>query len=201
VKKHLILVALMLFSSGAMSVYADNPPTPAGSSFWVPTNTEKVLRNAPFPNNPKQTLNMEAAKNEYESGQVIIKAADTALTGVNASVTNLTLAGGTAVISASSIQLYREHYIQVTTPTTGAYPTGWYPDALIPLNPNSVFDVPLGQNQGVWLTVKVPKGQQPGDYQGQLTLQADETSFQVPITFRVWDFELLRANSWPITTA
>ncbi|WP_256759560.1 glycoside hydrolase domain-containing protein [Cohnella sp. WQ 127256] len=193
-KKHLIvaLAVLMLFSSGAMSVHADSPPAPAAvSSFWVPTNTEKVLRNAPFPNNPMQTLNMEAAKNEYESGQVILKATDTALTGVNASITNLTVTGGgTAVIPASSIQLYREHYIQVTTPTTGAYPTGWYPDALIPLKPNSVFDVPLGQNQGVWLTVKVPKGQQPGDYQGQLTLQANETSFQVPITFRVWDFEL-----------
>ena len=41
------------------------------------------------------------------------------------------------------------------------------PDALPPLTGSFVEK---GKNQGLWLTVKVPKGQEAGLYKGELTI-------------------------------
>lgn len=168
------------------AVYSSGPAV-----LWVPTNTEKVLRSQPAPEEgAKQTIDLEAAKNEYESGQVIVRANDAALTGVTVETTALVHDGGDAQIDAEDVHVYKQHYVEVTSVTSGAYPKGWYPDALVPMGTNESFDVGLGQNQGIWLTVKVPKNQPPGLYRGNVAVRAQGVSFDVPMTLNVWDFEL-----------
>ena len=44
------------------------------------------------------------------------------------------LTGPAGQIEAANVALYREHYINVFQPSRASKsPTGWYPDALIPL--------------------------------------------------------------------
>ncbi|UUZ95233.1 DUF4091 domain-containing protein [Paenibacillus sp. P25] len=158
---------------------------------WVPTNTQKVMRDEPFPAESAgkpQTLLMGAARNEYESGQVIVKAGDTPLRKLQVSVSELKQTDGNEKISNENIELFREHYIQVTKPTTSYFPAGWYPDALIPLS--GLLEVPARQNQGIWIKVKVPKGQAAGVYTGEMTLHETGNPVRIPITLTVWDFEM-----------
>ncbi len=156
---------------------------------WAPTNTEKVMRDQPFPGGEAAAvLTLEAARNEYESGQVIVKAGTDGLRKLQVSIGDLKRTDGPEKIGAEHIELFRQHYIEVKTSTTAAYPKGWYPDALIPLD--GMLTVEAGRNQGIWVKVYVPKGQPAGVYTGELLLHETEAPVRVPVELTVWDFEL-----------
>lgn len=155
---------------------------------WVPTNLHKIMRDQEIPLDEPLELNLAAARNEYESGQVIIRAGDSGLRKLHVSVSDLKQNNGKAKIKKEHIQLFRQHYIEVTTPTTKNYPTGWYPDALIPLS--GKITVEPNQNQGIWLKIYVPKDQPAGEYKGYLTIHETGKPVRIPINFTVWDFEL-----------
>lgn len=154
---------------------------------WVPTNTEKVMRDQAFPGETNSSIRIGAARKEYESGQVIVKA-NQPLRKLQVSMSDLKLTDGSAKIGREHIQLFKQHYIEVKTSTTPAYPKGWYPDALIPLNQQ--LEVAEGHNQGIWFKVYVPKGQHPGTYTGEMTLHETGNPVRIPIELTVWDFEL-----------
>ncbi len=163
----------------------------ASFEVWVPTNTQKVMREQPFPDTAggeNQNLIMGAARNEYEGGQVIVKAGNEPLRKLQVSISDLKQTDGSAKIDEGHIQLFKQHYIQVTQSTTTAYPKGWYPDALIPLD--GQIEVEAGQNQGIWIKVQVPKGQPTGTYTGEIMLHETGNPVRIPIEFTVWDFEL-----------
>lgn len=180
-----LLMVVLSVSTALPAAYAKTDPL---FDVWVPTNTEKVLRDQPFPQDGSRSLVMEAARNEYEGGQVIVKAGSEPLRKLQVSVSELKRTNGGGKIDRSNIQLFRQNYIEVKTSTTAAYPKGWYPDALIPLD--GKLTVEAGQNQGIWIKVYVPKGQPSGVYTGELTLHETGNPVRVPITLTVWDFEL-----------
>jgi hypothetical protein len=68
----------------------------------------------------------------------------------------------------------------------------WWPDALPSLS--KPIDVPAGENQPLWVLVRVPKDAKAGDYSGVLSLKAEGFSAQVPIKLHVWDFALPDRN-------
>ncbi|GIP41207.1 hypothetical protein J31TS4_44870 [Paenibacillus sp. J31TS4] len=179
-----LLSAVMLWTIGAPA-YAKTDPL---FQVWVPTNTEKVLRDQPFPSAPNAKLELGAARNEYESGQVIVKADGGALRKLQVSISELKQEGGPAKLDSGNIELFRQHYIEVTTSTTPTYPKGWYPDALVPLE--GMLEVEAGHNQGIWIKVHVPKGQPAGLYKGELTLHETGNPVRIPVEMTVWDFEL-----------
>ena len=160
------------------------------------------------------SIHISAARNEYEPFQVVVHAGKRALSGVNATTTDLRSNSG-GVISASNLTLYREHYVHVTIPSENSLEgRGWYPDALIPLAPPPAalkmkvkprfaaapFRVNARENQPVWVDVFVPKGTVPGDYTGIITVSADnEEALQIAVQLTVWNFTLpdtpsLRSN-------
>ncbi len=155
---------------------------------WVPTNIEKVLKDQDFPDKRDTSINMYAAKNEYEGTQVIIKADSSGLKNVKVNITDLKHENGSDSIGSNCIKTYKEHYIHVTEPTTRELKAGWYPDALIPLT--STFEIEPSQNQGIWISVKVPKGQAAGLYSGKVEVTSGDKSVDIPVEFNVWDFEL-----------
>ena len=66
------------------------------------------------------------------------------------------------------------------------------PDAL--LN-DATFDLPTGYSR-VWVTVRVPKDQEPGVYRGEVKLKrGDEVVLATPLSVRVWNFEIPRELS------
>ncbi|MFC5406363.1 glycoside hydrolase domain-containing protein [Cohnella soli] len=157
---------------------------------WVPTNVDKIRRDQAFPSGQlQQELRLEAARNEYEGGQIIVRTAETAPKSVSVSVSPLKKQDGTA-IGIDQIQLFKQYYTEVTTQTSGAFPKGFYPDALIPITAADRIEIRSDRNQGFWITVKVPKGQPAGIYKGAMTIAADGLTREIPIQIEVWDFEL-----------
>jgi len=157
---------------------------------WVPTNVDKVMRDQAFPDAAGALkLELSAARNEYETGQFIVKAG-TELRKLQVKISDLKHTASGAKISSDNIELFRQHYIEVTTSTTAYYPKGWYPDALIPLEAEGMLAVPAGQNQGITVKVYVPKGTPAGLYTGEIMLHETGNPVRIPIEFTVWDFEL-----------
>jgi hypothetical protein len=167
---------------------------------WV---TDSLTRIQPTdPPGTAAAAAIKAARNEVEAFQLVIRAPATqVLSNVNVVASDLV---GPGLISKSNLTLYREHYIQVTTPSPGSpYSPGWWPDALIPfVNPETgqplsgrfpaaPFPVPAGQNQPVWVDVLVPTGTPAGTYQGRLTVTADGyAAINVPLMLTVWNVTL-----------
>lgn len=146
-----------------------------------------------------------AARNEYEPFQIVVSARGGDLTGITVQVSDL--AGPAGTIKSWSIALYREHYVEVQSPSRlSPGPPGWYPDALIPfVSPvtgepldGPVYDaVPFnlsdGFNQPIWVDVYVPPATAAGIYTGLVTVTADAgLQATVPVELEVWSFMLPR---------
>ncbi|MEP6513367.1 MAG: hypothetical protein ABJA79_05835, partial [Parafilimonas sp.] len=153
---------------------------------------------------------LKAAKNEWESFQVIVYAPSVQLTNVNFTVSDLKK--NNSVIASSNITLYREHFVDVTkpTPTWGGLEytnkslgKGSYADALIPFN-DPITNKPLngaeidavptevnaGTNQIFWVDVHVPQNAEAGEYTGTYKVTSNGGNKSGTITLTVWNFNL-----------
>jgi hypothetical protein len=185
-------------SLGGLFLFALAITTPALSKpqVWVAPSLVRVGPTTPAGNAGAITLH--AAKGEYESFQIIVRATGGDLASVN--VTG-SFAGGLQVT------LYREHYVRVS----GAYGSdgpnapegdGWYPDGLIPFTDPDTgrglsgslkavpFDLPMGRNQPIWVDVYVPRTTRAGSYSGTFTVTSGQGTAKVTATLKVWDFAL-----------
>ena len=137
------------------------------------------------------TAALQAARNEVESFQVIVRAGPEPLKGVTAEAGDLK---GPGVIPVRNVALFREHYVEVKKPSPKSKEgAGWYPDALIPLSAakGAPFDVPAGTNQPLWVDVAVPKDAPPGEYAGTVTVSAGGRRVgAADVRLTVWDFAL-----------
>jgi hypothetical protein len=153
---------------------------------------------------------IRAARGEFESFQIAIRASARDLTGINFSVSELLGPKG-AVLSSSNLSLYREWYLKVRrhSPSYNGPPnlpiTGidTFPDALLPfLDPATgkppvgaryravPFDLAAGHNAVFWVDVFVPPGAAAGRYRGQYTVDSDQGVFVGQVSLVVWDFTL-----------
>lgn len=190
VQRHVVR-ALFLFALAAMA-----PPAFSKPQVWVAPSLVRVGPTAPAGAATAATL--YAAKGEYESFQIIVRAAGGNLTNVN--VTG-SIAGG------PQVTLYREHYVRVSGTHVGDGPNasegdGWYPDGLIPFTDPDTgrdlsgpldavpFDLPAGRNQPIWVDVYVPRTTRAGTYRGSFTVTSGQGTAKVTATLKVWDFSL-----------
>jgi hypothetical protein len=85
-------------------------------------------------------------------------------------------------------EIHEVTYLKVEHPTDSSCSPGWYPDPL------PVLETPLhlqnGVNQPLWITFQVPCGVRAGNYKCRLVLKTSLGSARVPITLRVYDFDL-----------
>ena len=163
------------------------------------------------------SVTMKAAKNEYEAFQVVIRADENhSMNNVKVHVTELE--GEQGKISMENIRMFREGmvYVRNSSPRA-AYPTGLYPDPLIPfVNPvtgdslrplhrvrketgivfegakYSAYPIDLhpGESCVIWVDVFIPPGTPAGIYKGTFTAHSGEISASIPVTLKVWDFTL-----------
>ncbi|GAA0624368.1 DUF4091 domain-containing protein [Kribbella sandramycini] len=157
---------------------------------WLPSPADKVRRDRRFLIGSAPTaINLAAARNEYESGQFIVRTTSgTTRLGVSAGI--LTGPGGAQL---SEIEVFEQHYVQVdkTWPESQPkYLPGPWPDALAPLPPSRTVPVGSGSNQGIWFTVHIPKDQPAGTYTGTITLTGGTSPVSVPVEVEVWPFEI-----------
>jgi Domain of unknown function (DUF4091) len=181
--------------------------TPNSLAVWVEPSLERIGKT----DRPKSKKNIDlfAARGEYESFQVVVKAPSKGLSNVNISVSDLRSAKGLS-IAKKNITLYREHYVDIrkSSPTWGGHTNkplskGSYPDALIPfidpetnLPPQKAelkavpFNLKSAQNQPIWLDVFVPRNTKPGKYVGKFTVTSDQGKSEGQIQMKVGNFEL-----------
>jgi len=164
---------------------------------WTDHATVKIRPKSPA--KPDQTSAiLKAAKNEFESFQLIVTASAAPLSGVDVAVSDLTDPHGN-VIPAGSIMIYKEVFINVGKPSTIQGGTGEWPDALIPKKDEYAgetrnafpFSVGAGRNQPVWIEIYIPPTAASGKYVGAATVTATgQSPVAVPISLTVWNFQL-----------
>lgn len=175
------------------SLYATDYGYPLKSdrdcALWWCEGTYKVSRERPAPTGPvtgPASLQVSAARNEFEPVQLVLTPTRD-LKGLTATSSDLTGPGG-AKLSAQNVSICYVWYHYVKRATDRAGCLGWWPDALPPLD--EPLDLKAGQNQPLWLTYHVPEGTPAGDYEGEITLQAQGWSSRVPVRLHVWNFTL-----------
>ena len=139
---------------------------------------------------------LSAAGNDYESAQLVIR--PNVETKISASVTgDLKSADGKNSIPASNVELRSVYYHYVSHPTDSTGVRDFWPDALPPLPDELTADA--GKNSLVWITVYVPAGTPAGTYQTnvavKLTANGQTQTAAVPVTLRVWGFDLPKFNT------
>ena len=110
------------------------------------------------------------------------------------------------------IQIFTEHYMEVTTPSHASWvfdrdsaaappdPTGWKPVQLVPENARAgrgglPVAVRPSENQAIWIEIYIDRSRHAGRYRGSLEVQADRVRRLVPIELEVFDFALPDENS------
>lgn len=189
---------LLLLLIGCKSVSPDQ-----ATRRWITWVVPSLVRVQPTdPPGTAVVADIKAARNEYETFQVIVTASSGVdLLGVNVTLSDLV---GPSTISNSNITLYREQYVPVRIKSAhvnngwfAPHPPGDWPDALIPSTvpgrtyQSFPFSVPAGHNQPVLVEVYVPREVPTGTYKGTVTITADGiTPVVIPLTLTVWGFTL-----------
>lgn len=145
-----------------------------------------------------------AARNEFESVQVVVEAGgaqvDNVAIGMADAAVGLTGPDG-ATIPAANISVYREHSYTVAPDkiSDGEGATGAWPDPLIPaVDPfygqqRNAWPVHVPQAQRVvaWIDVLVPKGQAAGQYNGTIRVSTSGATLEtIPLRLKVLNFEI-----------
>ena len=151
----------------------------AQAAVWVIPATGRA-----FPGTPpgaSQTISIDAARNEYEGAQVVLR------DGGDHAVSFSWSADSDPLIVTNTI-LDQVYYVNVTQPTTDLRRrAGPYPDPLVPRSFDSQIAVP-GFTTSFYLLTHVPLDTPGGDYGATLIVQNGLETVQVPFSLHVWGF-------------
>ncbi len=161
---------------------------PGGYAVGIAGPLDKV-----FPNReewrgpPAHRVEISAARNEYESFQVVVAAGEAPLKGVRVAAGELR---GPGLIGTDQIEVRCAGWVETRRPYYNVPRTGPWPDPLLPVGGGGV-DVEPGRVRSFWVTVFVPPGTPPGEYRGTVTVAPEGVApAAVDLTLRVWGFEL-----------
>lgn len=165
---------------------------------WSKQTTVKVLADKSYEESFKKegVLVFEGAKNEYESAQIIITP-DSDVHSYSIELDHVQSDDRCYFIWKDSFTVYNQKYIPVVNVSPKAvdygYESGLYPDALLPFAKAIEYGenkIKAGQNQAVFISLKIPKTQQAGTYSGRFILTVDGEKYFIPVKITVWDFEV-----------
>ncbi|GMU05455.1 DUF4091 domain-containing protein [Corallococcus caeni] len=189
----LALACLFLMWSQVAGAHSSRP------AVWAESAMVKVRPETP----PRfqRSISLTAARNEFVSLQVVLHGGTTGLRGVSAALPELR--GGRSRIQGGDLLLYREAFLDITTPTPPGTTPGRWPDGLVPDVDEVVgekrlafpFDVPAGEARAVWVDVHVPSNARPGNYRGTVTVKGDGFTSRVEVRLQVVDAVLPSTSS------
>jgi len=195
-----MVLALISFVVAADRAFAD-------WQVWTVTETGRVLRDEPA--GQGTSVNLAAARNEWESFQILVRS-DQPVQGIHVEAADLAGPEG-AVLRAAAARLFRQHQLHLTVGTdrNEGFKPGWYPDPLIPFSHPVTgqplkgarlsavsFDLPADETHGFWVDLYVPPDAKPGEYRGAYRVKAEGgKEVQIPVTLTVWDFALPRVST------
>ena len=203
------LLGLIVMMSSLTIVLTASPVVAAVPIVKIVGSSTTVRPNSPIPVSATSSATIAAAKNEFESFQVIVQAPpDDSIVGLRVDPGASITAPGGANIPVANVSIYREHNYNAAQRSDLEGAAGLWPDALIPETDyfyqenRSAFpvDVQPGQRVVAWVDVLVPKDQPEGTYTGSISVSAiqggvRETVATVPVALTVFDFSIPSTSS------
>jgi len=181
--------------------FAVSPAAHAALSASLVRETQKIQPTEAAPP-AASSIALSCAQNEFCAFQIAVTASgSTVVSDISAS--DWSDAAGDR-IDGSSAMIYREGFLDVTTPSNPAGTTGQWPDPMIPKiddfygeTRNALpYTVPDAETQPFWVEVHVPDGQKPGMYTGEVTVVAESAATVVlTVTIHVRAFSLPSTSS------
>jgi hypothetical protein len=161
----------------------------------VKTSLEKIYRDpARFKGDIGKKAIIKAARNEYESFQIVLFSQDGDLENINVESTRLVRDDHKAAIEKENINFFKVDYVKTRKPGYHVDYIGWWPDPLIPLEP---FQLVAETIQPIWAIIHVPEDAAPGKYHGKIEVipeHAEPETLQVDLI--VWDFGIPKKPSF-----
>ncbi|MBV8155294.1 MAG: DUF4091 domain-containing protein [Candidatus Eremiobacteraeota bacterium] len=175
----------------------------SGAVVWVASQAYKVRPADPA--QPKRNeASIAAARAETVAFQIVVSAKGS-LNGVDVAFSDFSDGSGHVISAASSVEAFREFYLDLTHPSGAAGRIGEWPDGLVPIGKDpyyheqrngAPFAVPAGKNQAVWVDVAVPANAIAATYRAVATVTAGRATLaKVPVTLTVWNFTLPTTSS------
>jgi MYXO-CTERM domain-containing protein len=194
-RNHGVSLALVLASAAFLSIA---PAASAADLTVGAVSSSLKVRKTDSPTTTP-TVALKAAKNEFESFQIVMKAGATAVADVSAKVSKGFTGPGGATIPAANVVLYAERYYKVGTASNDEGAAGDWPDPLVPdvdtyfAEKRNAFPISVtaGETRVVWVDILVPKDQAAGDYAGEIEIHvAGAKQAAIPVTLHVGSFSL-----------
>lgn len=154
-----------------------------------------IMQDEDYADKGAAEFTMSMAKNEYESAQIIFRSPKD--TTFNAVIENDLTGENGARIFKSNIEIFAQHYINVTEHSYAYAKDGYYPDALVPMDKYLAKrdnKVQKDKNQAIVITVKTAENTPAGNYSGKLKLIVGNRFQMIPINVTVWDFAVPKEN-------
>src|SRR5215813_10526122 len=104
---------------------------PPSLAWWTTGPLEKVRPYDPLPEKTKNGVEMMAARNEFESFQVVLRADSQDIEGLDVDASDLK-GPGNSILGRNNVVVYLERYLDFAQPSSIAGKPGEWPDALVP---------------------------------------------------------------------
>src|SRR6185436_17163353 len=122
-----LMVAVM-----ALPVVLTSFRTPSpGLKWWTTHALDKVRPDDSIPNQPDKSVSISAARNEFESFQIVLRAESQEFDGVDVEISDLR-GPRAGVISKKNVMIYFEGMLDLRTPSNIEGRVGEWPDRLVP---------------------------------------------------------------------
>ncbi len=224
-RRALALLLLGLVSPAPGALHSAWPPaaTAGAVRWWTAHATVKVRPDDPAPAHRAPSVELHAARNEFESFQVVLNAGAEAVENVDLELSDFSGPKG-AVLSRNNVTLYLVRYLQIRQSSSPVEATsGEWPDALAPkvdryrksVRNAFPFHLKRGRNQPLWVEVYVPPATPPGRYTAQARVTGGghaertpgghternapvgggATAITFPVNLNVWNFTLPSTSS------
>ena len=159
--------SLLLALSGGIVLLGAKEEIAQPIIWWTALPLTKVRPLDPTPSTLATSTRLFAARNEFESFQIVVRADGKDLQDVDIDISNLRTKDS-AEIAQENICIYLERYLNLNPPSSSDG-GGLWPDPLIPRVDRYVherrnafpFAVSRGHNQAVWVEVFVPGTARP----------------------------------------
>lgn len=138
-------------------------------------SASKFVQPARVVDDPEPVAVLFAARNEYETFQILLQADDGAVGHVELRRGPLSKPDGEAIAEAS-IEVFLVHYAAVDTPSDSLGRAGVWPDALIPIA--EPIGLPAGTLRAIWVRVRIDARRSPGLYRGNIDVVAKGQSIR-----------------------
>ena len=180
---------------------------PSGIKVWATGSTEKVLnsRLSELPHDQvwdenTNTVQLTGVRGEHVPFHLVISVLEKSATHITLDIGDLRC--GDHFLSSGSVHPFLEHLVTVYAPSGLHGSTGRWPDPLVPLTrPFSVPNHWSGKqirHQPLWLDIRVPRDQPPGEYKGTVNINSDQGHLgTITIALNVVDIVLPEERRFP----